>query len=224
VQDLIAQERLEMEVLDKLHRERLLQGFYFCGGTMLRLCHGLDRYSVDLDFWLADHLQADPVFREMERCLSSGYQLKDAAEKRFTMVFELRASRFPRSLKIEIRKDHPPAETETAIAYSPHANRQVMLRALTLRAMMELKTVALLDRGEIRDAYDMEFLVKRGICPQADVDSLRQVLARIADFRKTDYTAKLGSLISPELRPYYRDQNFRILKAAIEARLGLPRI
>jgi predicted nucleotidyltransferase component of viral defense system len=220
MQDLITQERLEMEVLDRLNSARLLQGLYFGGGTMLRLCHGLDRYSVDLDFWLADDRRASAVFNDLKQLLGREYLLRDAMDKRFTMVFELRAELFPRSLKIEVRKDHPPAETEPAIAYSPHANRQVLLRALTLNAMMALKTSALLDRGEIRDAYDMEFLVKRGIHPQADEKTLHQVLERIRAFKKTDYTAKLGSLIAPELRPYYREQNFRILKAAVEKRLG----
>ena len=220
MQDLIAQECFEMEVLDRLNSARLLQGLYFGGGTMLRLCHGLDRYSVDLDFWLADDRRVEPLFDDLKHLLGREYLLKDVMNKPFTMVFELRAEPFPRSLKIEIRKDHPSAETEPAIAYSPHANRQVLLRALTLNAMMALKTSALLDRGEIRDAYDMEFLVKRGIPPEADEKALRRVLERIGAFKKTDYSAKLGSLIAPDLRPYYRDQNFRILVAAIEKRLG----
>lgn len=84
---------------------------------------------------------------------------------------------------------------------------------------MNLKTAALIDRGEIRDAYDMEFLVKRGVLPAAETEVLHRALDRIAAFKKTDYAVKLGSLIEPELRPYYRDRNFRILKAAIEDRL-----
>jgi hypothetical protein len=100
---------------------------------MLRLCHGLDRYSVDLDFWLADPGKASFVFEELGRFLGRDYAVNDMADKRFTLVFELRAKTFPRSLKIEIRKDHPPVQTETAIAYSPYSNRQVLLRAITLR-------------------------------------------------------------------------------------------
>jgi len=52
MRDLIAQERFELEVLDRLKRGRFLERLVFGGGTMLRLCHGLNRYSVDLDFWL----------------------------------------------------------------------------------------------------------------------------------------------------------------------------
>lgn len=44
-------EVFEIEVLDKLRRRRLLEPLVFEDGTMLRLCHELGRYSVDLDFW-----------------------------------------------------------------------------------------------------------------------------------------------------------------------------
>lgn len=80
---------------------------------------------------------------------------------------------------------------------------------------MFLKINALLDRKEIRDAYDMEFLVKRGISPAADKKTRDKVLRRIDSFTKRDYSVKLGSLLSPDQRPYYREHNFRILKGAI---------
>jgi predicted nucleotidyltransferase component of viral defense system len=44
-------ENFEIEVLEKLKNARLLDSLVFGGGTMLRLCHELKRYSVDLDFW-----------------------------------------------------------------------------------------------------------------------------------------------------------------------------
>ena len=52
MQDLIKQEQFELEVLDRLKSGRFLDRLAFGGGTMLRLCYGLDRYSIDLDFWL----------------------------------------------------------------------------------------------------------------------------------------------------------------------------
>ena len=44
-------EIFEMEVLEKLNSGKFLEPLVFGGGTMLRLCYELDRYSVDLDFW-----------------------------------------------------------------------------------------------------------------------------------------------------------------------------
>lgn len=220
MQDLIEQERFEMEVLDRLNSGRFLDFLTFGGGTMLRLCHGLDRFSVDLDFWLVDPRRADSLFTDLKAYFARFYTLKDTAAKRFTLLFELGSGSYPRSLKIEIRKDHRELETEQAIAYSPHDTRQVLLRAMTLGQMMVLKTAALLDRGEIRDAYDLEFLVKRGVQPPGEAHLLRDILSRIAGFSKRDYSVKLGSLLEPDKRSYYRDQNFRILKAAVEDRLN----
>ncbi len=220
MQNLIAQEQFEMEVLDRLNSMRLLQALTFGGGTMLRLCHGLDRYSVDLDFWLVDPLRAETLFAELKTHLARFYTLRDTASKHYSLLFELGSPSYPRSLKIEIRKDPGRPDTEPAIAYSPHSNRQVLLRAMTLNQMMILKTRALLDRAEIRDAYDMEFMVKRGIPLPAGVDVPERLLQRINSFSKTDYSSKLGSLLEPEKRIYYREQNFRILINAVHQRLS----
>ncbi|MBI4243194.1 MAG: nucleotidyl transferase AbiEii/AbiGii toxin family protein, partial [Planctomycetes bacterium] len=51
MQDLIRQERFELEVLDRLNSKKILTNLVFGGGSMLRLCFGLNRFSVDLDFW-----------------------------------------------------------------------------------------------------------------------------------------------------------------------------
>ena len=45
-------EQFEMDVLYHLNSGRILEKIVFGGGTMLRLCHELNRYSADLDFWL----------------------------------------------------------------------------------------------------------------------------------------------------------------------------
>jgi predicted nucleotidyltransferase component of viral defense system len=219
MQDLISQEQFEMEVLDRLNSMRFLQSLIFGGGTMLRLCHGLDRYSVDLDFWLTDPSLSENLFADMKSYLARFYKLRDAASKHFSLLFELGSASYVQNLKIEIRKNPGRPETETAIAYSPHSNRQVLVRAMTLNQMMMLKTLALLERGEIRDAYDIEFIVKRGIPLQAETEVLAKILRCIDRFTKVDYSSKLGSLLEPEKRAYYREQNFRILKAEIQDRM-----
>ena len=46
-------EALEMLVLDQMRKIRILDHLIFGGGTMLRLCFDLPRYSTDFDFYLA---------------------------------------------------------------------------------------------------------------------------------------------------------------------------
>ena len=215
MQDLIEQERFEMEVLDRLNSDRFLRRLIFCGGTMLRLCHGLDRYSVDLDFRILHLQEAGELFHTLQSHLTRYYQLKDAADKVHTLLYELRSPAYPRSLKIEIRKESEKVETEQVIAFSPHSTRQVLLRVMTLKAMMTSKTAAFLDRMEIRDAFDMEFLVKKGISPDGSPEMLRELLRSLELLTPRDYSVKLGSLLEAEKRSFYRQKNFAILKAAL---------
>jgi len=49
-------EIFEIEILDKMNSAKVLQSLVFGGGTMLRLCHELNRYSADLDFWFVKRI------------------------------------------------------------------------------------------------------------------------------------------------------------------------
>jgi len=219
MQDLIMQERFELEVLDRLNSGKFLTQIIFGGGTMLRLCHGLDRFSVDLDFCVIKDL-GPGFFENMKGYLAKHYNIKDSAEKFYTILFELRSPDYPRSLKLEIRKEVKKIHVEQVIAYSKYATTQVFLKAVSLNDMMESKLEAFPDRQEIRDVFDMEFLFKRGVPLEASADTLREVLRFINAFPKRDYTVKLGSLLEKEQRKYYSAENFKILKGALVGRVS----
>ena len=187
---------------------------------MLRLCHGLDRYSVDLDFWTVGKIDSSAVFNKLKNYLSGVYELKDAKNKHFTMLFELKAAGYPRALKVEIRKELKKLKAEKSIAYSAHSNTQVLLNTLPLSAMMQAKVEAFIDRHEIRDVYDIEFMFKLGVKLQADMETLGKLLKGIENFSLTDYRVKLGSILEPEKRGYYRTENFKILKQHINSILS----
>lgn len=216
MQDLIKQERFEMEVLDRLNSGRFLQRLAFGGGTMLRLCFGLDRYSVDLDFWLVKSGAEAAWFSELQKYLGLFYEIRDAAEKFHTFVIELKSADYPRSLKLEMRKGAKIARTERAIAYSRFSTVQVYLRIVPLPDMMSSKIEALLQRKEIRDAYDIEFLIKKGVKADVPPEKAVRILAVIDALTRRDYDVKLSSLLEADQRAYYRQNNFVILKNALE--------
>lgn len=216
---MIQHEQFELEVLSRLQSGRFLANLIFGGGTMLRLCHGLNRYSVDLDFWVTKEMDWAKYYCRMEKYLGQFYKIADSANKHFTILFELKSPQFPRSLKIEIRKTVKNVKTETSIAYSPHAPVQVMLKTVVLEDMMTSKIEAFLDRREIRDAYDMEFLVKRGIVLNADHEALTQMLAELGKLGKKDFSVKLGSLLDVSERKYYVENGFRILETNLKDKL-----
>lgn len=201
-----------MEVLDRLKSGRFLDRLVFGGGTMLRLCFGLDRYSVGLDFWLLPADDYSPWFSDLQKFLARFYGIRDAADKFNTLVIELKSPDYPRSLKLEMRKGIDIARTEKAIAFSRFSSIQVYVRTIPLADMMTSKVEAFLQRKEIRDAYDLEYLVKKGV--EADIGSEKagKILATIDALSRQDYNVKLSSLLDAEQRAYYRQNNFTILK------------
>ena len=89
-------ERFEMEVLEKLKNSRLLDPLVFGGGTMLRLCYELQRYSADLDFWFVKETDVQAYAEGLKEYLESRYEVTDAQEKHFTLLFEIRSKQYPR--------------------------------------------------------------------------------------------------------------------------------
>ena len=220
MQDLIKQEQFELEVLDGLNSVRILEKLVFIGGTMLRLCYGLNRFSVDLDFWLYKKSGTEGLFNAISTFLNRNYVITDSQDKFNTLLFEIKSEKYPRRLKIEIRKKVC-GNTEQSIAYSQHSVLQVLLKTLKLEDIMEEKTKTFLERGEIRDVFDVEFLYKKGYELTENPALLRKLLNKINSFTANDYKVKLGSLVQGEQRKYYIDKNFSILKDAIGQKLNI---
>ena len=219
MRDLIQHKQFELEVLDRLNSGRFLADLIFGGGTMLRLCHGLDRYSVDLDFWVTKDIDWAKFYRKIEKYLLQFYKIADSANKHFTILFELKVPQFPRALKIEIRKEAKIIKTETSIAYSANSNIQVLTKTVTLEEMMKSKIEAFLSRKEIRDAYDIEFLLKRGIPLAAENEILGKLLAGLEKLSKKDFSVKLGTLLDASARKYYMANGFRILETRLRDKI-----
>lgn len=209
-------ERFEIEVLDLMKSARMLDSLVFGGGTMLRLCHELNRYSVDLDFWFIRAISHDSYFDKMKKVFLKSYEITDAWIKKHTLLFELRSALYPRRLKIEIRREVKETEYETAIAFSRFATRQVQLRAHTLDQTMKNKIGAFLDRREIRDCYDIEFLVRRGVkLPRMEEKQAMAFRKKMASFKQRDFKVKLGSILESDVRGYYIENGFKFLSETL---------
>lgn len=218
-------ERFEIEVLEALRRARALDGVVFGGGTMLRLCHQMERYSVDLDFFLKEPKRDFSIDFERMRSATAelGCSVTDAAEKRFSWLLELRRADAPRRLKIEVRKDDAWArEREIGIAFSRFVPRlQVRLAVCSLGQMWTNKIEALRSRREIRDAYDLEFLLRRGAGRPGDLDvnALEEVRRILRGFKPADYSSRLGTLLPPKERERVVSQRLGLLAGALEQAL-----
>jgi Nucleotidyl transferase AbiEii toxin, Type IV TA system len=211
-------EVFEIEVLDSMNSARLLDPLVFGGGTMLRLCHELPRYSIDLDFWLVRKIAQKYFFDKTQKVLEKKYEVTDAQMNHFTLLFELRTARYPKRLKIEIRREGEKSDTQEKIAFSRLSNQQVVLKAHTLEQTMRNKIKAFLDREEIRDGFDIEFLLRKGVA--LDLKDEKESLAfreKLARLKERDFKVKLGSILEGPIRQYYVQHRFSFLEEKLSS-------
>jgi hypothetical protein len=78
--------------------------------------------------------------------------------------------------------------------------------------MFKNKVSALIERGEVRDAFDLEFIIRKGLEPDLSIEERNAVMKRLKGFKKKDFDVKLGSIILPDLREYYRVNRFSYLE------------
>jgi len=215
-------EIFEIEALERLKNGDFLRPLVFIGGTMLRLCYELNRYSTDLDFWFIKKTEQKDYFNELKSYLGGFYEVTDAQLKFNSLLFELRSKNYPKRLKIEIRKELKECDTQEKIAFSKYGTNQVILRAITLEEAMKNKIKAALDRKDMRDFFDLEFLMRQGVELKAKVSDLESLRGIAEGFKDRDYKVVLGSLLEADLRNYYVKNKFGFLIAKI-SNLGMRR-
>ncbi|MFH1993050.1 MAG: nucleotidyl transferase AbiEii/AbiGii toxin family protein [Pseudomonadota bacterium] len=215
-------EIFEIEILEKLKNARLLDPLVFGGGTMLRLCHEMKRYSVVLNFWRIKDTDENILFDKLQDLLQKDYDITDAQMKHFIILLEIRSGGFPKRLKIEIRKEISDWDFQEKIAYSKFSTKQVVLKAHTLEQTMKNKIAALLERGEVRDGFDIEFLLRQGIAlPDLSNEDKTKINARLDGFKDNDFKVKLGSVLESDIRAYYIENQFNYLRQKLESENSL---
>ncbi len=219
MQDLQNLEIFEIEVLEQLNNVKVLDNLYFGGGTMLRLCHNLNRYSTDLDFWIDVSVDPKSLFPKLKQEFQKRYKIVDAENKKFTLLYEIKSTTYKRNLKIEIRKEQIDFDWERKIAFSRFTNKQVTVKGLTLQQMMKNKIEAMLSRKIIRDCFDIEFLLMRGVELPPDKTKLLEIKEIIDSFKERDFKVMLGSILEEKERKFYLENRFKLLKEEINRTL-----
>ena len=209
MQRLIDHEALQMATLEWLGSKRFLGSLAFGEGTMLRLCHELPRYSRDMVFWFFKEEDYEHFYDRFLDALVRDHNVTDSQNSSYSILAEIRRKKRMAKLKIKILKTvAPPGSSEEKIAFSSHFPTQVLVRGFTLRQMLKNKVLALIDGGEIQDAFDLEFLVRKGVVLDLSEEQRGKVMKRLKGFQKEDFDVKLGGVLLPELRDYYNQQGF----------------
>ena len=214
-------EKFEIEVLEKLKNNRFLESLVFGGGTMLRLCHNLPRYSADLDFWIVKDFNYETFFVDLRQFIAKSFEITDVQTKHQTLLYEFRSRDYPRRIKIEIRKGIKECDFQDKIAFSPFSNKQVILKTMTLDQMMKNKIEAILKRKEIRDGFDIEFLLRRGIkFPDLTSKQFIELKKVVEGFTIKEFKVTLGSVLEPDIREYYVMNRFSFLMEKLSGQTG----
>jgi hypothetical protein len=87
----------------------------------------------------------------------------------------------------------------------------VILKVHTPEQAMKNKIEAALERKEIRDCFDIKFLLRRGAALSASGKKLEKLKDVILGFKEKDFKVTLGSILEPEARKYYITNKFSYL-------------
>lgn len=197
-------EVLQQVVLSGLHRGGFFDEAAFYGGTCLRIFHGLNRFSEDMDFSL---LKKNPDFTLekyfpaiVEECKMLGREVtitrkdkhhfgkvESAFLKDSTDVYNI-AFQTDKAIKIKIEVDiQPPLDfvTEQRLLLQPHS---FMARCFALPDLYAGKMHALVyrqwkSRIKGRDWYDFEWYVRNGVALD-----FKHLQMRVAEFNGIELT------------------------------------
>jgi hypothetical protein len=176
---------------------------------------------VDLDFWFVKRIPQKKYFDTIQKAFEKDYEITDAKIKHYTFLFELRSTQYPKRLKIEIRRELKDCDYQKIIAFSKSSTRQVLVNAHTLEQTMKNKIQAFLDREEIRDCFDIEFLIRRGVhLPVSSDREIAELQKKISRFKDLDFRVKLGSILEKDIRDYYIENRFGFLEEKLASMIS----
>lgn len=202
----ITKEIVHYDMLHALSKARLLDGLTFQGGTALRLCHGGQRLSEDLDFAGGrdfDGSGLDAIVATLERHVGARYgldvrvkapQVRDMDDgvevRRWTLSIDTDPGRpdLPRQrIKLEIA--NVPAHDGAAMAVRanyaglPDGYDGMLIVTESAREIASDKVVSLIATVErfprYRDLWDLTHLAGRGA--EADPELVRRKVGDYAD-------------------------------------------
>lgn len=222
----ILREYLQTKILDAFYQEKAAVDYCFVGGTSLRLLHGLDRFSEDLDFDQIGGtsektgLLMERVYKRLTQENLEIDMYKNETEQR--KYYEFRFKGLLRELNISNNEDEKLMIKFDFEMFWKGQKREVFLLnrygflvnvvSIPLGQMLVQKLHAYLNRGETqpRDIYDIVWLLGREVRidkDYAEVNGLPADLASLA-VKKFEGEAKKLITFKSKIRPFLINENY----------------
>lgn len=211
-------------ILRAIFRSPIGMSLGFKGGTMLYFFHGLDRFSVDLDFDLLQGADEKTVREGVREILQNFGTVKDDFLKKNTIFFLLDYGHKEQNIKVEIsRKSFSGNRYEIRNFYG------LDVRTLSLEDSFAHKLAAATERKALanRDFYDIYFLLKNNAAFNEEIIQFRtgksgaEYLSFLRSFIETHLSQKtvlanIGELIDAKQKAWVKQHLKEDLLALID--------
>lgn len=218
----ILREYLQIKFLAKLYSRPAAGKLSFIGGTSLRILHGIDRFSEDLDFDNLGLSRRDlsglvaGVGREFSReniDVEVSAKLKEGItyhSLRFPkLLFDLKITTNPREklmIKIDYSSQWKGQTTETALLAKFGFIEQIVTNPLSQIMAQKLAAYVGRDRTQPRDMYDIVWLYSRGARPDREFMKANRMDNIVERARQKFGAEGAGETVVRRLRPFLFDE------------------
>jgi len=225
--DIATHKTILFQILKDIYSDTHISPFLgFKGGTAALMFHGLDRFSVDLDFDLLDENQEEYVFSRSIEIVKRYGTIKETRRKRFNFFILLSYEDKARHIKVEINR------RQYGSRYEIKTYLGVSMQVMVVEDMFAHKLMAMYERIEktSRDIYDVWFFLKSRTPINKDiVESRAQIpfnqlvnecILQLERINNRRILTGIGELLTPSQKDWakakLRDETIALLKLRIE--------
>ena len=191
----------------------------FKGGTAALLFYGLPRFSVDLDFDLIPHWEADsPRFQlfvgRMTKLLAAKYLLKDQSTKYHTLFWLVSYGAGLTKIKIEIStRDNSHNHYLATPFYG------VNIKVIDIKDMIAHKLITVMDRKSLanRDLFDIHYFLSSAWAAEINYD----IINRQTGYKPREFYLKLLDFVG-KIKPGAKAKLIGELTGLIQRQIDLP--
>lgn len=226
--DIATHKTLLFQILKDIYSDTTIAPFLgFKGGSAALMFHGLDRFSVDLDFDLIDENQEGRVFTRVREIVSRYGTIKEAHQKRFNLFILLSYEDKARNIKVEINR------RQFGSRYEIKTYLGVSMQVMVIEDMFAHKLIAMYERIDktSRDIYDVWFFLKNRAPINKSIlenrsqmpfeDLVNKCIRQLEHLNNRRILAGMGELLTPNQKDWakakLREETIALLQLRIEA-------
>ncbi|MFP4514874.1 MAG: nucleotidyl transferase AbiEii/AbiGii toxin family protein [Parcubacteria group bacterium] len=198
----IAKEILQFYVLNFIYHHIEYKNWIMYGGSALRICHGLDRMSVDLDFEIShevNNIFLNKIKKELKEYFYKNYNIGDdfltfstTNNRGLTLKFsiahilDINSPSKQIHVKVDLNNFLAPSSVRTEYFIQNNYQLSFAIKTYNISALMASKIAAIFLRGKRgigksifnekgRDVYDLLWYMKKQIVPKIDYLKAKKV-------------------------------------------------